>query len=71
VRRGRDAKALKDREQALVLCAALGELHPGALRDAVNDLPPRAVKYFRRGLLHLRDRLERAHPRAWEELAAS
>lgn len=70
LRRGRDAKVQKDRAQALVLCAALGDLHPGALRSAVDDLPRRAVKHFRSVLQYLREPLELAHSRAWEELNA-
>jgi len=30
----------------VVSCAALGDLHPGALQTAVDDLPRRAVKHF-------------------------
>ena len=70
LRRGREAKAQKDRAQALVLCAALGDLHPGALQSAVEDLPRRAVKHFRTGLQYLRAPLEVAHSRSWEELNA-
>jgi hypothetical protein len=70
VLRGRDAKAQKDRAQALVLCAALGDLHPGALQSAVKDLPRRAVKHVRSALQHLREPLESAHSRAWDELNA-
>jgi len=66
--RGRDAKARKDRGQAVVLCAALGDQHPGALRSAVDDLPPRAVKHFHKALESVRDSLEKLHPRSWEEL---
>ena len=68
--RGRSAKVQKDRAQALVLCAALGELHPGALRSAVEDVPRRAVKYLRRGLDDLRGQIEKPFPRAWAELIA-
>lgn len=68
--RGRHAKAQKDRGQALVLCAALGDLYPGALKSAVQEVPRRAVKYLRRAVGHLRDQLENQSPRALEELAA-
>lgn len=69
--RGRESKVQKDRGQALVLCAALGDLYPGALRSAAEAVPRRAVKYLRRGLYHVRDQLESQAPRAWEELAAA
>jgi hypothetical protein len=68
LRRGRDAKVQKDRSQATILCAALGQLYPGALRSAVDELPRRAVKYFRRALERVRNQLERHHHRAWDEL---
>lgn len=63
-----DAKVQKDRSQAAVLSAALGELHPAALQTAVAEIPKRAVKHFRRALEQIRDSLESAHPRAWNEL---
>ncbi|MEA2162123.1 MAG: hypothetical protein QOK37_250 [Thermoanaerobaculia bacterium] len=68
LRRGGDAKLLKDRTQAIVLCAALGDSHPGALAAARDAVPRRAVKYFRRALVSVRESLEATHPRAWEEL---
>ncbi len=68
VRRGGSEKAQRDRFQAAVLCAALAELHPGALESAVEDIPRRASKYFRNALSPVRDLIERAHPRAWEAL---
>lgn len=68
LRRGRDAKVYKDRGQAVVLSAVLGERYPGALRSAVEELPRRAVKYFRRALKRVQDDLERHHGRAWDEL---
>lgn len=71
LRSGRDAKVLKDRTQALVLCAALAELHPGALESAVKEVPRRTVKHLRRGIDSIRDTLEENHPRAWEELSGS
>jgi hypothetical protein len=71
VRRGRDEKAQRDRSQAAVLCAALAELHPGALESAVKDVPRRASKYFRNALSAVREVIERAHPRAWEALTSA
>ncbi len=71
VRRSRDEKAQRDRAQAAVLCAALSELHPGALESAVEDIPKRASKYFRNALPAVRELIERAHPRAWEALTST
>lgn len=68
LRRGRDAKVQKDRVQAVVVSAALGDVHPGALQSAVGEIPRRAVKHYRRALDQVRNRLESAHPRAWDEL---
>lgn len=68
LRRGRDAKARKDRAQALVLCAALGDLHPGALESAVQSVPARARGHLRRAFEPLREPLVEQHPRAWDEL---
>ena len=66
--RGRHAKVERDRIQALVLAAALGDLYPGSLKSAVKELPQRATKYFRKAVEQLRSRLEIDHVRAWEEL---
>ena len=68
LRRGRDAKVQKDRSQAAVIIAALGEQHPGALQAAVAELPKRAVKHFRRGVEQVRNKIELVYPRAWDEL---
>jgi hypothetical protein len=62
------AKSQKDQAQALVLCAAVGELDPGALESAVQSIPLRARKHFQRARLLLRDALEKHHPRAWDAL---
>jgi hypothetical protein len=70
LRRGRDAKVHRDRRQALVLSYVLGERYPGALRSAVEQLPHRAVKYFRRAMKQVRGDLETQHARAWDELNA-
>jgi hypothetical protein len=71
LRHGRDAKAKKDRGQALVLCAALGDMYPGALESAVQNIPTRARGHLRRALEQIRAPLETEHPRAWEELTSS
>lgn len=69
MRRGRDAKILKDRTQASVLCAALAELHPGALESAMRAVPRGARKHLRSALIPVRETLQKKHPRAWEELS--
>jgi hypothetical protein len=68
MRRGRDAKILKDRTQASVLCAALAAFHPGALESAVRAVPRGARKHLRSSLVSVRELLQENHPRAWEEL---
>ncbi len=70
LRHGGDSKSQKDRTQAIVLCAALGDSRPGALAAALDEVPRRAVKYFRRALVSVREALEKSHPRAWEELSS-
>jgi hypothetical protein len=70
VRRGGDAKARKDRGQALTLLAALGELHPGAIESAIGDVPTRARRHLRSAVNQIRESLEHASPRAWEELTS-
>jgi hypothetical protein len=68
MRPGRDAKSIKDRTQAAVLCAALAELHPGALQSAIRELSRKGLKAFRNGAAAIRTDLERVHPRAFEEI---
>lgn len=70
LRKGRDAKTDKDVLQASVVCAALAETHPGAIEDAVREVPRRARKYLEAATARARKHLEAAYPRAWEELAA-
>jgi hypothetical protein len=69
LRVGRSAKSAKDVDQALVLCAALGDLHPGALESALAAVPKRAAKPLADALAAARPRLEEVAPRAWAELA--
>ena len=64
-------KADKDVMQASVLCAVLGETHPGALESAVADAPRKARRHLIAGLASARRYLEDSHPRAWEELRAA
>jgi hypothetical protein len=68
LRRGRDAKSGKDRQQAVVLCAALADLHPGALESALRALPRTARRHLDAALRAVREQLETSAPRAWEEL---
>ncbi|HET9651451.1 MAG TPA: GSU2403 family nucleotidyltransferase fold protein [Usitatibacter sp.] len=70
LRSGRSEKSRKDLEQAAVLIAALGELHPGALEDAFARTPVSCRKHIRRSLRHIRGDLQ-AHHAAWEEVAAA
>jgi hypothetical protein len=67
LRTGRAAKIATDIVQASVLCAALAQMHPGALEEASAKLPKKAQKHLRRGLEAARPLLE-AHPRVFEEL---
>lgn len=63
------AKANKDRFQAGVLLAALGEDQPGALEDAYAALPRSVRTRVRKALRAMEPELV-AHPRAWEVCAA-
>ena len=57
LRSGRSVKAEKDESQAIALCAALTETHPGALESAVRALPRRATKHFRAALRSVHSQL--------------
>jgi hypothetical protein len=70
LRPGRAAKSAKDVHQSIVLCAALAEIHPGAIESAVAAVPRRAAKHFRAALGSVRPLLETSAPRAWEELSS-
>lgn len=69
LRTGREAKSIKDIDQASVLCAALADLYPGAVQDAVEALSKKMLKHFRRALPAARKRLEEDAPLAWAELS--
>lgn len=69
LRKGRSEKSLKDLRQAAALIAALGELHPGALREAHERTPVSMRSNIRRSVEMIREPLA-AHPRAWEEISA-
>jgi len=68
LRTGRGAKSRKDVNQASVLCAALAELHPRAIEDAVSALPRKMAKHFRNALPAAKKHLETVAPQAWIEL---
>ena len=66
LRTHREAKTGKDIFQAAVLLAALGEKFPGAIEDAVRDLPLSARKYVVDAAAPVLE-LMQGHPRAAEE----
>lgn len=68
LRTGRRIKSEKDVHQACVLSAVLGNRFPGALEEAREKLPKRAMKRFRAGLAAAEPVLSVQAPRAWEEL---
>lgn len=68
LRTGRGAKSGKDIDQASVLCAALAELHPGAIEDAVDALSKKMKKHFQKALPSAQKRLEESSPLAWNAL---
>ena len=49
-------------------CAALAELHPGAIEEAVEAISKKLAKHFRRALPAAQSLLEGAAPRAWAAL---
>lgn len=71
LRTGREAKSDKDVYQACVLCAALGESHPGAIESAVEQVPRRARKYLKLATIAAQRILGETYTRAWEELNAA
>jgi hypothetical protein len=70
LRAGRPQKSRKDRQQAAILIAALGELQPGALEAAFAKTAVSTRRHIRNALALVREDLQ-AHPRAWEEVAAA
>lgn len=71
LRKGREAKSDKDVFQACVLCAALADMHPGAIESMVREIPVRARRHLSRAIAVARRYLEHDQPRAWEELASA
>jgi hypothetical protein len=61
------AKGAKDRFQAAVLLAAIGESQSGAIAAAFGELPRSARSAVRKALRLVEPQLADAHPRAWEE----
>lgn len=70
LRRGREAKSLKDLQQAAILCAALAEIFPGAVADAISAAPASAEKLWRAGSAAIEGLLAERYPRAWDELCS-
>jgi hypothetical protein len=68
LRTGRPEKSRKDRKQAAVLLAALGELYPGAIEEAYAKTPASSRKHIRKSLGEIRSDLQ-AHPQAWKEVS--
>lgn len=62
LRTGQNAKSTKDIDHASVLCAALAELHPGAIEEAVGALSRKLVKHFRKALPMAQARLAEVAP---------
>lgn len=67
LRTNRSAKSEKNIFQAAVLIAALGDKFPGAIRQAVEDLPVSARRYLV-AAVNVVLGLMQDHPRACEEL---
>lgn len=63
------AKGAKDRYQATVLLAAVGETQSGAIAAAFQDLPRSARSKVRAGLRAIEQTLADDYPRAWDECA--
>ena len=67
LRSGRPEKSLKDRKQAAILIAAMGELHPGAIEAAFEATPVSRRAQIRKSIARITDLLE-PHPQALEEI---
>lgn len=68
LRTERSAKNQKDVLQASVILAVLSDHHPGAIEEAVDDLPLSARSHVRAGAALAMRLLAHSHPRAAEEL---
>jgi len=67
LRIGRPEKSLKDRRQAAILVAALGELHPGAIEAAFAATPLSSRKRVLKSIAQISEDLA-PHPRALDEI---
>jgi hypothetical protein len=67
LRTGRGAKSEKDLMQASILAAAVADIFPGALEEAVEAMSKRMFKRFKKALSSAKTKLADS-PRAWEEL---
>ena len=67
MRVGRGEKSRKDMQQAAILIAALGDLHPGAVEEAFAKTPVSARSRIRKSLAEVRPLLSE-HPAALEEI---
>ena len=70
-RPARSQKSLKDLDQSAILLAALGEHHPGAIEEALDDAPVSAMRDIRRSIAQLQAKLEGPHPQAWEAISSA
>jgi hypothetical protein len=68
LRTNRGGQSEKDRFQAAVLLAVLGENHPGAIEEAWRRVPVSILARLRSAVAQIRHLLEPEHVRAWEEL---
>jgi hypothetical protein len=68
LRTARSQKGMRDQQQAAILIAALGDLHPGTLVAAYAGTPTAVRKHIRMGLRQIRETLAK-QPRGWEEIA--
>lgn len=71
LRENRDAKVDKDLFQASVLLAALAESFPGAITEAVREMPLSAVPKLKKGLAVARKTYLEAYPDAGEEISSA
>lgn len=63
------AKGAKDRFQAAVILAAVGDTQSGAIAAAFDELPRSARPIVRKGLRLIESAMANDHPRAWAECA--
>lgn len=68
LRLARDEKVEKDQQQAAVLLAGLHEKFPGAVAEAIADLPVSALSKLRRAAQQIQPQMQ-GHAEAWEELS--